>query len=158
MKTVAPYAFAFIALAIGLGYLSFHLSLGTPTPTELFWSNLLMNIVAEIGGVGLGLLVATHLAIRITERKLKCLAPPITNLIEQLRKDNVISEKAAQAAVVVAVNLISEDSFNQARNISSGTTSTSPCRVCALVSKTIHVDGKVKCAKCGLPGTFWEPK
>jgi len=48
MRTITPYAFGAVVLALLLGVLS--RSLSQDTDSASFWSNLLLNVVAELLG------------------------------------------------------------------------------------------------------------
>jgi hypothetical protein len=123
-----------------------------------FWSNLLVNVVAGLLGLALGIVLTILIASRLAAEKLNEVADRLVRLVEQLREDKLLSQDAARRAVVFAVGLISESSLRQRREegpISDGS-GTTACKVCALEAETLGNAETLRCRYCHLPGAVWK--
>ena len=148
----SPVAVAAVAVVVAalLAFVSF--SLGRDGAGE-FISSLLLNIVAEAVGVGATALIGLWIA----RKMLRDVAPALVNVIRRLREGGTISDKAAQAMVVLSVQLLFQDALTEERDTSiAGERVHKSCSVCSLPYVTEPTKNSVhRCAHCKLPGVYW---
>lgn len=121
-----------------------------------FWSNILLNLIAELIGIAVGLILPLLLFAWIAGKMVEKAATPIAELIAQLRAEGRISEEAARRSVVCAVNLISEDHISlKSNNRFSLDFEKGKCDVCDL---EIRIGEDKRCDFCGLKKHVWEIK
>jgi hypothetical protein len=151
MRTVKCYVLALAILAVATLGLSFWLSVDKGRP---FWISLLVNVVAGLFGLALGIVLTVKIASRLAKQKLDKLSRPLVGLVSQLREHGTISSKAARACVMLAVDVISESSLLRKR-FNSGASVKTPCAVCAMPAETLRDAGRICCKHCRLPGDVW---
>jgi hypothetical protein len=153
MKLMLPYAIVALVVAAVLAGVSFMMTAPRVGPTE-FEANLLLNVVAEFIGFGVGIVAAGHLAARATQKKIDELGKPLVQLIRQLRVDGTITSEAARAAVQAVFSVISEKAIGSAR-IGGIDDAADNCAVCALECKVAGTGENKRCRLCHLPGKIW---
>jgi hypothetical protein len=152
-KLVIYGLIAVIVLALILGIVSFKLS--GDNGDQVFWSNLLLNIVAELFGLALGILIPLIIVSKLAGQRLDRLARPLVELIAELRTHNAISATAARNCVICAVRLLSEDHLKQKSISLSIAYKKDNCEVCALRIDTLP---DKRCEHCGLLDHVWKLK
>jgi hypothetical protein len=147
MKTILPYALAAVSVALILSVMAFY----TGNRAE-FVSNLGLNLVAELSGLAIGLLVGFTIAKKLADEKLTEVAPSILAFIKQLRQADVLNGDAARAAVTCAVRLISEERIPEGR-LPMHSEVPMQCGICQLdVQCTPPPE---RCIHCNLPARVW---
>lgn len=153
MHVTIPYAVVLIVAACFVAAWSFRLQ---SSGGDQFWGNLLLNLVAELAGIALGVVITLHLASKLAQKKLDTLALTMVHLIGQLRKDRTVSGEAARDLVVCGVALISEESLQPERSGKALAGATEECGVCGLSAETFSDGaGEVRCQHCKLRGAVW---
>lgn len=113
-----------------------------------FWSNVLLNLVAEFLGFTLGILLPLIIAAWFAEDKIK----PIVQLIARLRSEKIITPLTARGCVMCAAKLISEEKLKKDSSLSLLSKPDS-CAVCSL---TIDTRSDNRCQHCGLKDHVWK--
>jgi hypothetical protein len=117
-----------------------------------FWSSFLLNVAAELLGLGITALVAVIVA----KQKLDDWVPRLVNLIANLRGDNKINGPTARSAVICAVQIFSEERFLRTRPSLSVLTNDKNCKVCLMDAETEPLpNNSVRCKHCLLPSDIW---
>lgn len=118
-----------------------------------FWSSFLLNLSAELLGLGLAILIASIVA----RKKLDDLAPHILNLIARLTHDKKIEGETARGLVICAVKVLSEDRLRRTPRLLSILTQEQRCGVCLLNAETKPgPKGFAECVHCELESDVWK--
>ena len=155
MKKVLAYVGGVAAAAGLVAWLTWDPEKGA----RAFLTDLSPNLVAELLGIALGILLAVPIASLWARHKLKDVAPSLVDLLQQLRDDQKLSGRATRCAMVCAVNLIYEEGFDRLRGgPSAEATTPTPCAVCRLEAMADKTGGHLRCHYCKLPGHLWSLK
>ena len=155
MKIVRPYAITALFLALILGASSYRLTPPQREPWE-FFGNIFLNVLAELLGFSLALVLGVQIAKKAAREKLKFLSEPMLALIEKLREDKKLSPEATRRSVVALVKIVSEDCLAQDRETPQIAPTNANCRVCSLTTETkTDSKGETRCAHCLLLGALW---
>ena len=147
VQIALPFAFALFGFA-GLLVAASAFTWGTGASLS---GNLWLNLVAEIAGIAVAIIVAVPVASRFARSRLAKIAPEYAALIAQLRVDGTITCEAARKSIICTVALIADDQLEVTDLLQDAATAPQQCDVCALdfLTKEEH------CFHCGLHRKAW---
>jgi hypothetical protein len=157
MPGLLRYALIFLVLSsFTFALLSYFLAPEKETAKD-FLSSFSLNIVAELIGIVVGILIPLIVALWYAGKKFEEAATPLAEFVAQLRADKKISKEAARRSMVCAVTLISQDHISLLSNNSFTLGyEEKDCDVCDLPIR-IGEDDK-SCDFCGIKQHIWEIK